>query len=120
MRSSVRLIRFHLAGWHLMSLTKSKTGTVILTSGSARMMRLSFGWMVGIGAWGLVATQRDQFPPWAFMWLSALMIFAVCKMLTLLNFESPQRLGFGRLVGYLVLWPGMRPRAFLPSRAAET
>jgi len=83
---------------------------------SGRRSRLLGGWVVAIGGCVFVASQRHQFAPWLFMWLLVAMIFAGCKMLSWLNLESP--LGAERLLGYLLLWPGMRPQPFLAGSAS--
>jgi len=83
---------------------------------SGRHARLFGGWIVAIGGCVLVASQRHQLAPWLFMWLLVGMIFAGCKLLSWLNLESP--LEMERLLGYLLLWPGMRPQPFLAGSAS--
>jgi D-alanyl-lipoteichoic acid acyltransferase DltB (MBOAT superfamily) len=47
------------------------------------------------------------------MWLLAGIVFATCKFLSWLRLEKPSSLTGRRLLGYLLLWPGMRPQPFL-------
>jgi alginate O-acetyltransferase complex protein AlgI len=78
---------------------------------SWRRFRLAGAWLLSIGGCLLVLLHGRQLPAWQFMWLILATIFAGCKLLTLANLErgwSP------RLWGYLLLWPGMQPRHFLP------
>jgi alginate O-acetyltransferase complex protein AlgI len=49
------------------------------------------------------------------MWLVAAALFSACKILSWVNLERPGVLPPGRLLGYLLLWPGMRPQPFLPA-----
>lgn len=58
--------------------------------------------------------------PWQWMWLLALTLFAGVKLLTIgrLGLHARQAFPTARLLGYLLLWPGMRPQPFF--RGAET
>src|SRR5204862_5968098 len=65
---------------------------------------------------------RGRMPAWVFMWLMALGIFAGCKWVTWRRArEGGLKGSLGRLVGYLLAWPGMDAAAFLSGakRGAE-
>jgi hypothetical protein len=51
-------------------------------------------------------------PGWIFMWLLAGAIFAGAKWVTLADEPSGTGASFGRMVGYLFLWPGLDYRGF--------
>ena len=55
-------------------------------------------------------------PPWAFMWLLAISIYASLKWASW--WRSPMRVpaSWGRSVGYLLAWPGMDAENFLDAR----
>ena len=53
-------------------------------------------------------------PAWGAMWLLAIAIFAICKLLTL--YVEPRRLSTGTTLAYLFGWPGLNPTAFLRRR----
>ncbi len=58
---------------------------------------------------------REQLVSWAWMWLTGLLLFGGFKLLTVLRLDARDRarLSAGRLLGYFVLWPGLRPEPFL-------
>ena len=52
-------------------------------------------------------------PAWIWMWLIAYALFLGAKWVTIQRFlRSGKRVGSGRLLAYLLLWPGMEVRAF--------
>ena len=54
---------------------------------------------------------------WQAMWLLAISIYAGLKLLTLADCPLVHRASIGRIVGYLLLWPGMDVKAFLDPNA---
>jgi len=80
------------------------------------------GWLAGLAILvGMVLVFRPHSPSWALMWLLAFTIFSLFKLLTLfrLDRQALARLSAGRLVGYLFLWPGMRPQTFFVDAPAS-
>ncbi len=55
-------------------------------------------------------------PAWQLMWLLAASIYVALKWLTLATAAPAQRTSTGRMLGYLMLWPGMNAKAFLDSK----
>jgi hypothetical protein len=62
---------------------------------------------------------RPHLVAWQWMWLLSVTVFAGLKLLTICRLNARERhaLPAARLMGYLLLWPGMRPQPFF--RGAE-
>jgi Membrane bound O-acyl transferase family len=67
-----------------------------------------------------VIALRLQFPPWAFMWLLAVSIFAGLKWATWWRARVTTIHTFSRSVAYLLTWPGMDAETFLDSQRQAT
>lgn len=52
-------------------------------------------------------------PPWQLTWMLALSIYAGLKWLTIASFPPARQASTARVLGYLLLWPGMNAKAFL-------
>jgi hypothetical protein len=62
----------------------------------------------------------NELPPWGAMWIVAFSMFAVAKVLTLVEVRRHQRrLPAGRTAAYVLLWVGMDTRGFLGRRSAD-
>jgi alginate O-acetyltransferase complex protein AlgI len=92
----------------------------ISAAAGGRHFRRLCGWVLGIGGCVLAISQQQKIVPWLFMWLLVGIILSACKLLTWLNLDRPAALPTRRLLGYLFLWPGMRPQPFLAGPAAVT
>lgn len=57
--------------------------------------------------------------PWISMWSVAFAIYFSCKLFTLLALQK-HTASCARVLGYLLLWPGMNAQAFLSSQARVT
>ncbi len=56
-------------------------------------------------------------PAWQLMWLLAISIYAGLKWLTIATSPSAWHASTARVLGYLVLWPGMNVQAFLDTKS---
>lgn len=86
-----------------------------------RTTHLALGW-IGMAVSVLAAIAvRGWFEPWVWMWLICVVMFAGMKTLTLLRLDAAdwRSLSASRLLGYLFLWPGMKPGTFL-SQSTDT
>ena len=73
------------------------------------------GWLPLLTLPAAAIAFRPEFPEkWMFMWVLAFAIFMSCKWLTWVRAWSDGGMGgFGRVLGYLFLWPGMDAKPFL-------
>jgi len=63
---------------------------------------------------GVVFAIRSHLPPWLFMWLLALVMFANCKWASLRKAVLEDvPLSWPAALEYLVAWVGMEPREFV-------
>lgn len=93
-------------------------GAVVLESICSRRLRLLMGWLICVGGCSLLIARLHSLRPWAAMWVLVAMVGASLKLLSWLNLKDPSALSGGRLLGYLFLWPGMRPQPFLAGPAS--
>lgn len=93
--------------------------TVAISTPSARHgtahARLAAAWLllIPVAAWWL----SRKAPAWVMMWSISSAEFLALKILTLRGL--PAGLPLGRVVSYVVLWPGMKPREFLGLTSAK-
>jgi len=56
---------------------------------------------------------RNRLPPWVFMWVLALGIYAALKWASWWRSAGRRQAPTGRSLGYLIAWPGMDAESFL-------
>jgi alginate O-acetyltransferase complex protein AlgI len=79
----------------------------------------AMGWLPLVGlTWGALLLQ-DRLSAWWFMWVLALAIFSGFKWWTWWQVKRKGvRPGLGKVVAYLLLWPGMDAQAFFEAGTA--
>lgn len=81
--------------------------------GASASFRVLGAWLPLIALPALAVAVRAALPPWAFMWSILFAIVGGCKWMTAWRAVSrSQWPGFGRLLGYLLAWPGMDAETF--------
>ena len=78
------------------------------------------GWAPFVVLPSVVIALRLRFPPWAFMWLLAVVIFAGLKWATWWRTRIVVPHTFWRSLAYLFAWPGMDAEIFLDPRQQAT
>lgn len=82
--------------------------------------RICFGWLPLALLPVTVLAVGQQWPKWVFMWMIAFAIFIGCKWLTWWQVRNEKGFAGWRSAAYLLAWPGMDPKPFLPCQTLKS